>query len=163
MDLLNAARGFIECHRGRGARQPTRDVIWRLPLHTTLLQMVPSSSISHCTSSPLCEGQGDAGSPLLALFPARGGGGSLMSPLCHPSPILSHPPPSPHLKKHGWLLKSPHTRRGSRQQDVPGDQRDKPGVGDGGDRSRQLWPPPSSGATGPPTPCLPGDPGDEFG
>lgn len=48
------APGFIDPTGGRW------DLGGSLPHQTTRLQMVPSSSISHCTSSPRCEGgQGD--------------------------------------------------------------------------------------------------------
>lgn len=171
--------------RRRGARKPAsryrrrlRDLLnlggaegsrfWgeirHLRRHTTLLQMAPSSSISHRTSSPRCEGQGDAGSPRPPppwgpLCPPWGPLCPLWGPLrphsAPPNPILSPFPPFPHLKKHGGLPKYPHAGRSPRQQDVPGDQRDEPGQGGYG--RRHPWSPGhrGSGVTLPCPTCVP--------
>lgn len=88
-----------------------------------------------------------------------------LSPLSPPhcNVVLSVSPPTlpllpPHLQKHGGLPEEPHSCGGARQQDVPRDQRHKPGRGDthtGGDSDGPPWPPQAL--------TLPGDPGDELG
>lgn len=91
--------------------------IWCLRPHTTRLQMTPSCSISHCTSSPRCGDRDTMAANPPALSPVRG---VLVFPLCAPQPF-------PYLKKHRGFPKKPHASGGSRQQDVPGDQCDKAG------------------------------------
>lgn len=77
--------------------------------HTTLLQMVPSASISHCTSSPGCKG------------------GHTVAPVPAGVPVSPPAPISPHLQENGRFAKQPHSRGGPRQQDIPRDQCHKPG------------------------------------
>lgn len=76
--------------RGRGGWEGGLGVLRPPALHTTLLQMVPSSSISQRTSSPGCQGQGHTGSscwpcPHCPPHPA------MLSFLCPPQPSPSFP------------------------------------------------------------------------